>query len=88
MAKNRMSDLRDHLFETLEQLKDGDKPMELDRAKVVCEVAKNLIESAKVEVQFLKVIGAEDAGSGFFGRVEQEHKGVSPTPVPRMIANG
>lgn len=58
MAKNRIDDLRDHLFETLEALKDDEKPMDLDRARAVAEVAKVLIESAKVEVNFLKVTGA------------------------------
>lgn len=58
MAKNKMDDLRDHLFETLEALKDPDKPMELERAQTIAEVAKVLVDSAKVEVDFLKVTGA------------------------------
>ncbi len=53
-----MDDLRNHLFETLEALKDDEKPMDLARAKAVADVAKVLIESAKVEVEFLKVTGA------------------------------
>ncbi len=66
MAKNKMSDLRDHLFETLEALKDPDKPMDLQRAKTISEVAQTIINSAKVEVEFIKVI---DGGTGgeFFG---------------------
>ena len=63
-TKNKIEDLRDHLFETLEALKDPDKPMELDRAKAICGVAKELIASAKIEVDFLKVTGAVE-GSGF-----------------------
>jgi hypothetical protein len=47
MPKNKMSDLRDHLFETLEALKDEEKPMDIDRANAVCQVASQLIESAK-----------------------------------------
>jgi len=58
MPKNRIDDLRNHLFETLEALKDEDKPMDLDRARAVAEVAKVIVESAKVEVNFLKVTGA------------------------------
>ncbi len=64
--KNRMSDLRNHLFETLENLKDPDKPMDLQRAKAISEVAQTIINSAKVEVEFAKAIGAT-AGSEFFG---------------------
>ena len=58
MARNKIDDLRDHLFETLEALKDEEKPMDVDRARAVAEVAKVLVESAKVEVAFLKVTGA------------------------------
>lgn len=57
-AKNKIDDLRNHLFETLEALKDEEKPMDLARALAVAEVAKVLVESAKVEVSFLKATGA------------------------------
>ncbi len=57
MAKNKIDDLRNHLFETLEALKDTENPMDLDRAKAVAEVAKVLVDSAKVEVDFLRVTG-------------------------------
>lgn len=58
MARNKIQDLRNHLFETLERLKDDDNPMDLDRARAVAEVAKVLVESAKVEVAFVKATGA------------------------------
>lgn len=64
MAKNKIGDLRDHLFETLEALKDSDKPMEIDRARAVADVARVIVDSAKVEVDFLKATGALPA-SGF-----------------------
>lgn len=57
MPKNKINDLRNHLFETLEALKDPEKPMELDRARAVADVARVIVESAKVEVDFLKVTG-------------------------------
>lgn len=62
--KNKISDLRDHLFETLEALRDESKPMELERAKAVADVAKVIVESAKVEVAMLRVTGGLD-GTGF-----------------------
>jgi len=55
---NTMDDLRSHLFDTLAALKDTEHPMDLDRARSVADVAKVLIESAKVEVEFLKVTQA------------------------------
>jgi hypothetical protein len=57
-AKNKIDDLRNHLFETLEALKDDEKPMEIARAKAIADVARVLVDSAKVEVEFLKVTGA------------------------------
>lgn len=62
--KNKLEDLRNHLFETLEALKDTEKPMEIDRAKAVADVARVVIDSAKVEVDFLKVTGGQ-TGTGF-----------------------
>lgn len=62
--KNKMEDLRNHLFAALEGLADQDKPMELDRARAISEVAKTLIDTARVEVDMLKVTGAIK-GTGF-----------------------
>lgn len=64
--QNKMTHLRNHLFETLEMLKDNENPMDLERAKVISEVAQTLINSAKVEVDFIKVTEQEGAGSEFF----------------------
>lgn len=68
MPKNKMSDLRNHLFETLEALKDSEKPMEVDRAKAICGVAHQLIESAKVEVKFMETTGEGKMGEFFEDR--------------------
>jgi hypothetical protein len=57
MAKNKICDLRDHLFETLEALKDKESPLDLDRAKAICNVAQTVINSAKVEVDYLRIAG-------------------------------
>ena len=56
MPKDKIQDLRNHLFETIEMLKDGD--IEIDKAKAISEVAQVIINSAKVEVQFLKEMGS------------------------------
>ncbi len=62
--KNKIEDLRDHLFFTIEALLDEEKPMDVTRAKAVSNAAQAIINSAKVEVDFIKVTGAV-AGSGF-----------------------
>jgi hypothetical protein len=46
-------DLRAALFETLEGVKAG--TIELDKARAINEIGKTLIDSAKVEVDFLKL---------------------------------
>jgi hypothetical protein len=60
---NDIESLRDHLFETLKALKDKDSPMEIDRAKTIAEVAQVIINSAKVEVDFMRAGGGK--GTGF-----------------------
>lgn len=66
MAKNKISDLRDHLFETLEALKDKDQPMEIERARTISAVAQTIINVAKVEVDMVKAIGGDAPADGFF----------------------
>jgi hypothetical protein len=50
--KNKIEDLRNHLFATLEALQDNEKPMDIARAKAIADVAQVVINSAKVEVDF------------------------------------
>jgi hypothetical protein len=61
MARNKIEDLRNHLFEVIEMLKDGD--IDMDKAKTIAEVAQVIVNSAKVEVNFIKVVNGN--GSGF-----------------------
>lgn len=61
---NDITELRSHLFDALRGLKDKDAPMDIDRARAVSEVAKTLIESAKVECDYLRITG-ETCGTGF-----------------------
>lgn len=60
---NDITALRTVLFDTLNRLSDQDNPMELDRALAIKDVAQTIVNSAKVEVDALKVIGGN--GSGF-----------------------
>jgi hypothetical protein len=55
--QNKIEDLRNHLFATLEGLRDKDAPMEIDRAKAVSQVAQVIIETAKVECKYLELGG-------------------------------
>ncbi len=62
--KNKMTDLRNHLFATLEALQDEDKPMDIERAKAICQVCSVLVASAKVEVDFINAVGG-NSSTGF-----------------------
>jgi len=62
MARNKINDLRDHLFETLERLKDGD--IDIATAKAMADVGQVIINSAKLEVDFIRVTGS-NKDSGF-----------------------
>lgn len=62
--KNKINDLRDHLFEMLEKLKDPETEVDLDRMRLGTDIAQTIINSAKVEVDFLRVAGG-GKGSGF-----------------------
>lgn len=76
--KNKIDDLRNHLFETLEALKDEDKPMDVDRARAIAEVSRVIVDSAKIEVNFLKVTGAL--------RCTDFLPGEDETPKPKPLA--
>ncbi|HEY5054685.1 MAG TPA: hypothetical protein VII58_00905 [Acidobacteriaceae bacterium] len=85
-----MTDLRNHLFEVMEALKDEDKPMDIERAKAVIGVAQVLVDTAKVEVQFLNAIDSSEATEFFdMQRIEKRRSlatGDRPEPTFRRIA--
>ena len=74
MARNKIDDLRDHLFATIESLKDEDNPMDIDRAKAIAEVAGKIIDSAKVEVDYLRVTGAIESDTQLFKQLPAEKR--------------
>lgn len=74
-----MTDLRNHLFETIERLSDEEKPVEIERAKAIADVAQTIINSAKVELQFMELTG-RTASEEFF------NSSLPETPAPRLAA--
>lgn len=77
-----INDLRTHLFATLDSLRSKENPMDIDRAKAVSDVAQTIINSAKVEVEHLKVTG-QTGGSGFMAleAKDPDGPGVVSDPV-------
>lgn len=59
MPKNKIGDLRNLMFETIERLMDDDdEGMDVEKAQAIANVGKVIVDSAKVEVMFMKQIGA------------------------------
>lgn len=55
--RNKMTDLRNHLFATLEELTDKDNPMEVNRANAIAGVAGVIVNAVKVEIQTRRQMG-------------------------------
>ena len=71
MARNKMSDLRDHMFAALERLNDeeistDELQVEMHRAKAISSIGSVLVNSAKVEIDYLKSTGQIDTQSDLF----------------------
>jgi hypothetical protein len=54
-----VSDLREHLFATLDGLRSGS--VSIETARAISEVSQTIINSAKVEVEYAKVSGADSS---------------------------
>jgi hypothetical protein len=76
--KNKLVDLRNHLFESIEMLKSGE--MEIDKAQAINGLAQTLVASAKVEVEYIRQVGGMSDRSTF---IEGES-----TPAPLRLAKG
>ena len=78
MAKNSINDLRDHLFEALEMLKDPENPMDIERARAVADISQAIINTAKVEIDLVKAVSASSPGSRKFFNMPEESRDVAP----------
>ncbi len=74
--------LRSALFDTLEALRRKEDPIEIERARAINDVAQTIINSAKVEIDYMKTTGK--TGSGFIPELPapaQAPKGDTVQPV-------
>lgn len=76
---NTISDLRKHLFDVIQGVRDGS--MDIDKAKTVAELSKVVVDSARVEVDFMKVRGDTGNGTGFI----PEEKQITAPGTPRLV---
>ncbi|MDP2432920.1 MAG: hypothetical protein Q8O33_12920 [Pseudomonadota bacterium] len=81
---NDIGALRDILFDTLRKVKAGE--MAPDQAKGVNDLAQTLINTAKVEVDFIRATGG--SGTGFVPLAPNDTAGASQTPTGLKAWNG
>jgi hypothetical protein len=74
MSKDRhISELREHLFDAIEKLKAG--TIDVKQANAVAQLGDVIVQSAKVEVDYIKLVG--ETHSGF---IDNQQK-LLPEPV-------
>lgn len=59
MTAPHITELRQQLLDTLKDLRNREQPMEPDRARAVAQVASVLVDTAKVEVDYIKATGSD-----------------------------
>lgn len=67
--KNKLSDLRNHLFAQLEAVREAsaeDLQKEVQRAESVSDISRVLIETAKLEVDYLRHVGGDGKACSAF----------------------
>lgn len=67
-TKPHIDQVRNALLATLTDLRDKANPMDIERAKAVAQVTTVLVDTAKVENEYLKITG--QANSGFLEPTE------------------
>lgn len=77
--RNKLPDLRDHLFEAIEMLKSGE--MELTTAREINSLAQTLVASAKVEVDYIRQVGGINDRCTFI-------EGSQTVPPMRLVKQG
>ena len=79
--KNNIEDLRNHLFETIEDLRN--KKIDIARAKAIGGIAQVIVNSASAEVRFLHATNGV-SGSGFIPyEPRQPLADDLPEPLPK-----
>lgn len=75
--KNKIEDLRNHLFAQLEKLSDEniDIDKECKRTELMINISEALLNTGKLEIEFLdKTSGNAANGTGFFPVAKEQRK--------------
>ncbi len=81
--------LRQALFDALAKARDTSKPIDEKRMRITCEIAARLTDTARAEIDFLRVTG-QKVGSGFIPVSDPEQSvETQPNPIEnRSTATG
>lgn len=82
---NDIAELRSILFDALRGVNNKEAPLDLDRARATTEIAQTIINSARAEIEFIKVAGGK--GSGFIPTQPTLPPGAGRTPYQNAIGN-
>jgi len=80
---HNIEDLRSRLFAALDGLADEKKPMEIERARAIADVARVIVDSAKAEISLLHATGAKHVSTEFIPLAV-----VGPVNGQRQLAAG
>lgn len=61
MPNPHIDQVRKALLDTLADLRNKEQPMDIERARAVAQVAAVLVDSAKVENEYLKITGQDQS---------------------------
>ncbi len=89
MSDYTINDMREDLAKTMKALLIGDKDMTVEKAKAISELGQTMINSAKVEVEALKVLGRGSMKpTGFIAIEHQDTLDLQEgkTPPPQLPA--
>lgn len=91
--KNKISDLRDHMFAALERLgnenlSEEELKAEIARCQTISEVGKVIVESAKTEVMYAKLTRRRELEPTKFLEVDEEPVTVKIERPAAVYSNG
>ncbi len=82
---NHISAVRAHLLATMAELRNPDSKMDVARARAISEVAQTIINSAKVEVDYLRA--TKQRSTPFLEVPAEVHTGNTPGDTPGITPN-
>jgi DNA-binding transcriptional regulator LsrR (DeoR family) len=87
-VKNKISDLRDYLFEGMERLLDDNDKFGASEGVALAQMGKAIVDSAKAEIQAVKMMGGNKPLE-FIGQTDftPEPKQLTPKEFDKLGAD-